>query len=183
MKKECDANGLEYELIMQEGAKERFLRQIQPNNFDINKHFVALKQKRQNKPAAKSAPSKPAPTPAPTPAPAPEEEEEPKVGAAADEAEEPTVGGPMAKTSLAGAKAIAGLNGLGVKAVANLQSSKLMVFLKEKMAEAKFAPLVGAPMPPIVGAALPPLNDNFKLTIDENFTFPPFKLPSLKTES
>lgn len=49
MKQECDAHGLEYEILMQEAAKARFLRQVKPEGFDFNdfsKHLVILKQKR-----------------------------------------------------------------------------------------------------------------------------------------
>lgn len=49
MKSECDAHGLEYEIIMQEAAKARFLRQVKKEGFDLNdfsKHLVVLKQKR-----------------------------------------------------------------------------------------------------------------------------------------
>jgi hypothetical protein len=49
MKDECDAHGLEYEILMQDAAKERFLRQVKNDGFDINdlgKHLVILKQKR-----------------------------------------------------------------------------------------------------------------------------------------
>lgn len=48
MKKECDANGLEYELLMQESTKDRFLREVTGNTFDLNKHLVVVKQKRQS---------------------------------------------------------------------------------------------------------------------------------------
>lgn len=61
MKKECDANGLEYELLMQESAKERFLRQVKASTFDLNKHLVILKQKRQNAAPADSIVAQPEP--------------------------------------------------------------------------------------------------------------------------
>ncbi|KAG5679067.1 hypothetical protein PVAND_008664 [Polypedilum vanderplanki] len=61
MKKECDKNGLEYELIMQESTKERFLRQIKagPHPFkNFADSFVIMKQKRDNpvEPKAVAAP-------------------------------------------------------------------------------------------------------------------------------
>ncbi len=53
MKNECDKNGLEYEILMQESAKERFLRQVgsYSNPFtDLAKNFVILKHKREPSP-------------------------------------------------------------------------------------------------------------------------------------
>lgn len=53
MKTECDKNGLEYELLMQEDTKERFLRQIKPNMmpFDkLSKNLVIIKKKREDAP-------------------------------------------------------------------------------------------------------------------------------------
>jgi hypothetical protein len=59
MKKECDRNGLEYELLMQESTKERFLRQIKANptpfgNFANS--FVIMKQKRDSEVPAEDEP-------------------------------------------------------------------------------------------------------------------------------
>lgn len=51
MKKECDKNGLEYELLMQESTKERFLRQAKSNPLPFKNFansFVILKQKRDS---------------------------------------------------------------------------------------------------------------------------------------
>lgn len=98
MKKECDANGLEYELLMQESAKERFLREIKGNTVDFNKHLVILKQKRQSASATPEAT---------VGAPAPEEQ---NVAAPNPKSEESVVGAPLAAiTSLTGKAAIAGL--------------------------------------------------------------------------
>lgn len=50
MKTECDKNGLEYELLMQEATKERFLRQIRPNMpfENLSKNLVIIKKKRED---------------------------------------------------------------------------------------------------------------------------------------
>jgi len=51
MKTECDKNGLEYELLMQEATKERFLRQIRPNMMPfekLSKNLVIIKKKRED---------------------------------------------------------------------------------------------------------------------------------------
>lgn len=51
MKKECDKNGLEYEVLLQDSAKERFLRQTSSYQFpDFSKNFVIMKQKREPTP-------------------------------------------------------------------------------------------------------------------------------------
>lgn len=67
MKTECDKNGLEYEILVQDSAKERFLRQV--SNFhnpfpDLTKNFVIMKQKRE-----------------PSPTPEPQAKSDPIVGA------------------------------------------------------------------------------------------------------
>lgn len=96
MKTECDAHGLEYEILMQESAKARFLRQVKQDGFDINdlsKHLVILKQKRNsNSTDPKVAAANPS---------------DPTV--AAPNAEDEKVAGPLAISSMAGFKAIAGL--------------------------------------------------------------------------
>ena len=127
MKKECDANGLEYELLMQESAKERFLREIKGNQLDLSKHLVILKQKRQ------SASSTAEPIVA---APAPSSEEpivganEPTNSAAPAAPGDSIVGAPLsaAIASLGGKAAIAGKS-----AFANLASPKLLVTLRERL--------------------------------------------------
>lgn len=48
MKDECDKNGLEYELMLQESAQARFLREVKKNNLDFGKSFILLKSKREN---------------------------------------------------------------------------------------------------------------------------------------
>lgn len=58
MKTECDKNGLEYELLMQEATKERFLRQIRPNMMPfekLSKNLVIIKKKREDS-TVKAAP-------------------------------------------------------------------------------------------------------------------------------
>lgn len=119
MKEECDAHGLEYEILMQDAAKERFLRQVKNDGFNINdlsKHLVILKQKR----ASNSS--------------------EPTVGAAAPsdptvaqaKPTDETVAAPLAKlASLTGFKAIAGLGaglgGLGKGLPANWNINRILV--------------------------------------------------------
>ena len=65
MKTECDKNGLEYELLMQEATKERFLRQIRPNMMPfekLSKNLVIIKKKREDS-TVKAAPTEePKPT-------------------------------------------------------------------------------------------------------------------------
>jgi hypothetical protein len=113
MKKECDANGLEYEVLMKESAKERFLREIKGNSnaLDINKHLVILKQKRQ------SATSTTEPVVA---APAPSDD--PVVAAAQNSSSDgDIVGAPHAAGAIAGKAAIAGLT-----------APKLLIQLRER---------------------------------------------------
>lgn len=122
MKKECDANGLEYEVLMQESAKERFLREISGNSLDFNKHLVILKQKRQSA-AATAEPVVAAPAPSAT--------TDSVVGAPATSATpaEPTLGDPFAAiTAFGGKAAIAGKT-----AFAGLTAPKILVMLKERL--------------------------------------------------
>lgn len=66
MKTECDKNGLEYELLMQEQTKQRFLRQIKSNAhpfMDLSKNLVILKQKRDSEQAPKEVVAAPEPQP------------------------------------------------------------------------------------------------------------------------
>lgn len=118
MKKECDANGLEYELLVQESAKERFLREIKGNSYDFGKHLVLLKHKRDSEPQVGAA--------APEPqvgAAAPE----PQVGAAPDEqvaapapdvaaSQDPNVGKPLSMLA---------------SFVSGLKTSRLLVSLQD----------------------------------------------------
>jgi hypothetical protein len=125
MKKECDANGLEYELLMQESAKERFLREIKGNPMDFTKHLVILKQKRQ------SASSTTEPTVAAADphvaAPAPDTEE--PIVAAPAPTDSPVVGNPLAAFASANGKAaIAGLSGFGT-----LNAPKILVQLRQRL--------------------------------------------------
>lgn len=59
MKKECDKNGLEYEILVQDSAKERFLRQVSSYHpfSDLTKNFVIMKQKREPSPTPEPAKS------------------------------------------------------------------------------------------------------------------------------
>lgn len=131
MKKECDANGLEYELLMQESAKERFLREIKGNPMDFSKHLVILKQKRQ------SASS----TPEPVVAAAAPSSEPPIVAAVEPSSEtsaaaDPIVGDPLAAlTSLGGKVAIAGKT-----AFKSLTVPKILVNLRDRLSNINPAP-------------------------------------------
>lgn len=125
MKKECDANGLEYELMMQESAKERFMREIKGNPVDFSKHLVILKQKRQSA-ASSTEPTVAAPAPS---------SEAPVVAAAEPESPAPKdadekVGAPLsaALASFRGKAAIAGNSGFGT-----LTAPKLLVQLRERL--------------------------------------------------
>lgn len=80
MKTECDKNGLEYELLMQEATKERFLRQIKPNMMPfeaLSKNLVIIKKKREDKVDSSESPKLAAPAPARL------QEESPKLAAPA----------------------------------------------------------------------------------------------------
>lgn len=62
MKKECDKNGLDYEILLQDdSAKERFLRQVHGYHpaspfSDYSKNFVIMKQKREPAPTRQPHP-------------------------------------------------------------------------------------------------------------------------------
>lgn len=128
MQKECDANGLEYELLMQESAKERFLREVKGSSGDLSKHLVILKQKRQSastEPIVGATPSTTA---------------ESIVGAAQNSSsvdEENKVGMPFAElvSTLGGKGAIAGKT-----AIATLTVPKLLVLMRERLANAVKVP-------------------------------------------
>lgn len=120
MQKECDANGLEYELLMQETVKERFLREVKGSSGDLSKHLVVLKQKRQ------SATTEP--TLGVTPS------TEPVVAAAQNSSsvdEENKVGIPLPAlaSSIGGKSAIAGKT-----AISTLTVPKLLVLMRERLA-------------------------------------------------
>ena len=123
MKKECDKNGLEYEILIQdENARDRFSRQIDAQSFaDLTKNFAIMKSKREpQQPKSTKTEAVAEETKSEDPvvaAPAPEtENEEPK---------EDIVGFPLAaaKTSKAGALAFAGLG--------KLEANKLMFALRD----------------------------------------------------
>lgn len=129
MKKECDANGLEYELLMQESAKERFLREIKRDPMDISKHLLILKQKRQSE-ASTTDPTVAAPSPS---------SEEPKVAASASESpaeSENHVGAPLSALAAFGGKAAIS----GKTALATLTAPKLLVLLRERLGNIKAPP-------------------------------------------
>jgi hypothetical protein len=165
MKKECDANGLEYELLMQESAKERFLREIKRDPLDISKHLLILKQKRQSE----------ASTTDPTVAASAPSSEEPNVAASASESpaeKENHVGAPLSALAAFGGKAaISGKTAAvaGKAALATLTAPKLLVLLRERLGNIK-APPTHAPI------VLPRLGSSSPATI--KITFPPF--PTLK---
>lgn len=172
MEKECDANGLEYELLMQDATKERFMRDVKSNPMDFAKHLVILKQKRQSA-ASTTEPTVAAPAPASAAPPASEKkpdeehveaEEPPKEEAA----EGPVVGNPFAAiTSLGGKAAIAGKS-----AFAALAAPKILVTLRERFANLRPA----SPRAPIV---LPKLSVTTAAPAPQpRISFPP--LPSFK---
>lgn len=146
MKKECDANGLEYELLMPNSAKDRFERQINGEPMDLAKHLVILKQKRQ------SATS----TTEPTVGAAAPSGDGPVVGAAAPEnsgaapSDGPIVGAPLsaAINSLAGKAAIAGLTPLAP--FNTLTAPKVLVTLRERLAN-----ITPRPAPPALPSRAP----------------------------
>jgi hypothetical protein len=128
MKDECDKNGLEYELLMQETTKDRFMRQVQahPELFSkFNKNFYILKQKRDSEDAAGVAPQE---TSAVEPksevlgAPAPE-----SAAPAAAEPQSSVLGVPLSAltASTNGKLAIAGLSALS--------PSKLMMSIRDRL--------------------------------------------------
>lgn len=167
MKKECDANGLEYELVMQESAKERFMRQVKLNQLDFGKHLVILKQKRQDSEAAAAEPLPVEPVVG-EPAPAAEEAKEPVVGdapeAAADSKPEAEnhVGAPLTALGLFGGKA----------AVAKLTAPKLLVMIREHLTPNR------RPAPTLPPFTLPPVPSTARpnrFTIPAMPTFPPLK--------
>lgn len=220
MKKECDANGLEYELLMQESAKERFLRDINNNSLDINKQLVILKQKRQS-PSTTTEPTVGAAAPAP--ASTPTDKDDPSVGAAPN-SPDPQVGNPNPLTTfvnslnlrtgggsglagigtsgliggggsgLAGGggsglaaggwPGLAGVGGLslagagGRSSMANIDAPKLLVVLRERMAEIRAPNLVGAPAPvsPAITTAAP--GNQFSLP-----SLPPFDFKNFAPRS
>lgn len=103
MKKECDKNGLEYEILLQDSAKERFLRQVSthpnPNSFsdfDFSKNFVIMKHKREPAPLPEPEPNPQFPTADPL---------NPISSAGADPTQSPVLGMPLKVAGLAGAGA------------------------------------------------------------------------------
>lgn len=154
MEKECDANGLEYELVMQESAKERFLREVKGSPSDLSKHLVILKQKRQ------SVTSEPTVGATPT--------TEATVGATQSTSattEENKVGMPLSAfaASIGGKAAIAGKT-----AVATLTAPKLLVLMRERISNAFHA------RPSVAPFTLP------KITVTTTAA-PKFALPKLPT--
>lgn len=136
MKKECDANGLEYELLMQESTKDRFLREVKGSTFDLKKHLVVLKQKRESDIV----------TPAPTVGAAPTE---PTVGATVSSTIDPVVGNtqstppaskPEVNVGMPLTGLVATLNGKSAIAGTDLKTSKLLVLIRERFANSKPAP-------------------------------------------
>lgn len=162
MKKECDANGLEYELLMKESTKERFLREVKGNTFDLNKHLVVLKQKRNE------------PKPEPHADDHSKPDDDPSVGSPQDstndEASNAVVGKAapdeilgMPLTSLA-----AKFNGKSALAAADLQASKLLVTIRERFANLK-------PVPTLAPVVIPPVTTVASVTPRK------FSLPDLRS--
>lgn len=153
MKKECDRNGLEYELVMQESTKDRFLREVQGNTFDLNKHLVILKQKRDS-PAPQPQHDKP---PHDKPYPNAPKNANPADGAAPPKNADPTVGNaPDESVGMPLTSLVASLNGKSAIAGTDLQASKLLVLIRERLANFKQAPIVPiAPIAPIAPIVLP----------------------------
>lgn len=125
MKKECDANGLEYELLMQESAKERFLRQVKEKaSPDFTKHLMILKQKRGTDTAA----------PAETPS-------EPIVGAAAPSSD-PIVAAPGPTSAAAPEEVV----GVPLDPFSQLKVKKVLVDFRESISKLRNA-VTPAPAP------------------------------------
>jgi hypothetical protein len=126
MKKECDKNGLEYEILLQDSAKERFLRQVSgyQNPFtDFSKNFVIMKQKREPSPTpepeAKSAdPVVGASNPTASKSTDAESANDPLVGAAnptSDDEQSPKLGMPVMAGKMAAGATKAAIAGTGAK--------------------------------------------------------------------
>lgn len=132
MKKECDANGLEYELMMQESAKERFMREVKGTSMDFNKNLVILKQKRQSAPTSNPDPVVAAPAPT---------TKEPTVGAPSNQTDD-RLGNPLAAFASFNGKAALS----GQTALATLTAPKLLVMMRERFEaqrpQARPAPIV-----------------------------------------
>lgn len=177
MKTECDKNGLEYELLMQESTKERFLRQIKSNPLpfaQLGKNFVILKHKREHLADESSPKTEQAEVVVAAAAPAqeviivqPEEQhgEDPKVAASApsnseDSDSEKTssgdskLGGPLTlKTkSVIGKLAIAGLSDLVPK--------KLLLSLRERSENLPTLPTIPTFKPFTISSTAAPFSLN-----------------------
>lgn len=157
MKKECDANGLEYELLMQESTKDRFLREVKTNDLDFNKHIVVLKHKRQSSSNSSDI-----------------------VGNANPESVSNDIGeGGGASSGLTG---LGGLHG-GISSLAGeLQASKLLVLIRERLESLKsinsIAPIAPVVVPPVVVTTISPR----VAAIPFKFSLPEFKkLPALSS--
>lgn len=141
MKNECDKNGLEYELLLQESAQARFLRDVKKNNLDFGKHFILLKSKRESadEPVVGVA------------APEVKKIDDPIVGAAVPDGEQADtiVGNPIGRKVVAGK--VAG------KTAAVIAPAKILVILTERLADArsKWEANRAAPLPQIRPVVLP----------------------------
>ena len=144
MKDECDKNGLEYELLLQESAQARFLRDVKKNNLDFGKNFILLKSKRESADPVVGAA-------------APDEKKivDPIVGAApAGDQVDPLVGNPI------GRRVTPGIGVAGTKAAAAaavIAPAKMLVILTERLADArsKWEANRAAPLPHIRPVTLP----------------------------
>ncbi|CAO1364281.1 unnamed protein product [Diamesa serratosioi] len=136
MKNECDKNGLEYELLLQDSAQARFLREVKKNNLDFGKHFILLKTKRESADVVGSDVKK---------------IDDPIIGAAAPaEQADPLVGNPIGRNVVAGKVA-------GKTAAAVIAPAKILVILTERLADArsKWEANRAAPLPQIRTVVLP----------------------------
>lgn len=146
MKDECDKNGLEYELLLQESAQARFLRDVKKNNLDFGKNFILLKPKRESadEPVVGVA------------APEVKKLDDPIVGAAppAGEQADPLVGNPIGRRVVAG-KGVAGSKAAAAAAV--IAPAKILVILTERLADArsKWEANRAAPLPQVRTIVLP----------------------------
>lgn len=153
MKKECDANGLEYELLMQESAKERFMRHVKEKaSPEFAKHLMILKQKRgTDTVAAEAAP-------------------EPVVGAPVPPSD-PVVAAPAPEPAAAAPEEVVGAP-LLVDPFSTLQVKKLLVDVKDGFSKVRnaFSPTQAPITWPTIGT---PRGQIFIVPTPAPITFPP----------
>ncbi|CAO1304665.1 unnamed protein product [Diamesa hyperborea] len=152
MKHECDKNGLEYELLLQESAQARFLRDVKKNNLDFGKHFILLKSKRESEPVVGAVATEVKTV------------DDPLVGAAPASEVDPLVGNPIGRR-VAGGK-ITGTKAAAAAAV--IAPAKILVVLTERLADArsKWEANRGAQLPHIRTVTLPTVAPRRKLQFE-----------------